>query len=89
VSQIVRRPAADRDLVATFRYYAREAGQSIADRFFAEVEATFARLADMPNIGALYEPHELLYADLRYCHYAAGLLASDGVPLQCVFLPDK
>jgi toxin ParE1/3/4 len=66
MSQVVRRPAADHDLVATFRYYAREAGQRVADRFFAEAEATFARLANMPGLGTRYEPHVPLYADLRY-----------------------
>jgi toxin ParE1/3/4 len=66
VSQIIRRPSADRDLVAIFRHYAREAGMGVADRFFAEAEATFARLASMPGMGTLYEPDEPLYADLRY-----------------------
>jgi toxin ParE1/3/4 len=66
VSRIVRRPAADRDLVESYRYYARKAGLRTADRFFAQVEATFARLAKMPGIGTRYEPDEPLYADLRY-----------------------
>ena len=66
MSEIVRRPAANRDLVTTFRYYAREAGLRVADRFFTEVEATFARLARNPGLGTRYEPYEPLYADLRY-----------------------
>jgi toxin ParE1/3/4 len=66
VSHIVRRPSANRDLVEIFRHYAREAGISVADRFFAQAEATFARLADMPGMGTRYEPEEPLYADLRY-----------------------
>ena len=66
MSLIIRRPAANRDLVTAFRYYAREASLRVADRFFAEAEATFARLATMPGIGTRYEPHEPLYADLRY-----------------------
>jgi toxin ParE1/3/4 len=37
----------------------------VADRFFAQAEATFARLASMPGMGARYEPDEPLYADLR------------------------
>ena len=37
MSQIIRRPAANRDLVTTYRYYAREAGLRVADRFFAEM----------------------------------------------------
>jgi toxin ParE1/3/4 len=63
VSKILRRPAANRDLVASFRYYAREAGLRVAGRFFAEAEATFIRLARMPEIGTRYGP---LYADLRH-----------------------
>jgi toxin ParE1/3/4 len=66
VSRILRRPLADADLVAIFRYYAREAGFRIADRFFSEAESTFARLAGMPGMGSRYAPEEPLYADLRY-----------------------
>jgi toxin ParE1/3/4 len=66
VSHIIRRPSANRDLVAIFRYYAREAGLRVADRFFSETEATFARLAGMPGMGSHYEPEEPLYGDLRY-----------------------
>ena len=66
MSHIVRRPSADRDLVAIFQYYAREAGSKVADRFFAQAEATFNRLAGMPGMGTRYEPEEPLYADLRY-----------------------
>lgn len=66
MSQVVRRPAANRDLVAIFRHYAREAGIRVADRFFAQAEASFTRLAGMPGIGTPYEPDEPLYADLRY-----------------------
>ncbi len=66
MSHIIRRPSANRDLVTIFRHYAREAGIRVADRFFAETEATFARLASMPGMGTRYEPEEPLYADLRY-----------------------
>jgi toxin ParE1/3/4 len=66
VSKIVRRPSANRDLVEIYRYYARQAGIRVADRFFAQAEATFARLARMPRIGTRYEPQEPRYADLRY-----------------------
>ncbi len=38
----------------------------VADRFFVQAEATFARLARMPGLGTRYEPDEPLYADLRY-----------------------
>jgi toxin ParE1/3/4 len=66
MSRIVRRPSADRDLVAIFRHYTLEAGIEVADRFFAQAEATFARLAKMPGMGTRYEPEEPLYAGLRY-----------------------
>jgi toxin ParE1/3/4 len=66
MSQIIRRPAANRDLVTSFRHNVREASLRVADRFFAEAEATFARLARMPGLGTRYEPDEPLYADLRY-----------------------
>ena len=66
MSRIDRRPAATRDLVAAYRHYAREAGVRVADRYFAQVETTFARLARMPGMGTRYEPDEPLYADLRY-----------------------
>jgi toxin ParE1/3/4 len=66
VSRVVRRPSANRDLVVIFRHYAREAGLRVADRFFAQAEATFGRLATMPGMGSRYEPDEPLYADIRY-----------------------
>jgi toxin ParE1/3/4 len=66
MSQIIRRPAANGDLITSFRYYARQASLRVADRFFAEAEATFARLARMPGLGTRYEPDEPLYANLRY-----------------------
>ena len=52
--------------MAIFRHYARHAGLKVADRFFAEAEATLSRLANMPGIGARYEPSEPQYADLRF-----------------------
>jgi toxin ParE1/3/4 len=66
VSEVRRRPSANRDLVAIYRHYAREAGLRVADRFFAQAEATFARLAGMPGIGTPYEPDEPVYAEIRY-----------------------
>ncbi len=38
----------------------------VADRFFAEAESTFVRLAKTPGLGARYEADEPLYAELRY-----------------------
>jgi toxin ParE1/3/4 len=66
VSHVIRRPSANRDLVAIYRHYAREAGVRVADRFFAAAETTFARLAGMPGMGTQYEPEEPLFGDLRY-----------------------
>ncbi len=66
MSRIIRRPSANRDLLEIFRYLARQAGLRVADRFFAQAEATFSRLASMPGIGTRYEPDESLYAELRY-----------------------
>jgi toxin ParE1/3/4 len=51
-------------LVAIFRYYLREAGLRVADRFFTEADATFIRLAGMPGIGARYEHDHPALADL-------------------------
>jgi toxin ParE1/3/4 len=66
VSQIVRRPSADRDLVAIFRWFARQAGLRVADRFLVEAEATFSRLAGMPRMGTAYEPVAPPFVDLRF-----------------------
>lgn len=60
---VVRRRAAARgDLVQAYRYYAREGGIAVADRFLAAAEATFARLAGRPGLGTRYE----------HAHEAAG-----------------
>ena len=66
MSKVTRRPTANRDLRDIYRYLARQAGISVADRFFEQAEATFARLARRSGIGARYEPDEPHYADLRY-----------------------
>jgi toxin ParE1/3/4 len=66
MSRVVRRPAANRDLVEAYRYYAREAGRRVADRFFARSEETFQRLASLPGSGAVYEPAASVVAGLRY-----------------------
>ncbi len=66
MSRVVRRPSADRDLVAIFRWFARQAGLRVADRFLIEAEATFSRLAGMPRMGAAYQPEERNFADLRF-----------------------
>src|SRR4051794_20876535 len=67
MSQVIyRRYKARQDLLDIFRYYAREAGVRVAQRFFAQAETTFARLARMPGMGAPYEHEHPALADLRY-----------------------
>jgi toxin ParE1/3/4 len=63
---IHRRFAARQDLVDIFRYYAREAGLRVAERFFAQVETTFTRLASMPGMGTPYDHDHPALAELRY-----------------------
>jgi toxin ParE1/3/4 len=63
---IHRHHKARQDLVDIFRYYAREAGLRVARRFFAQVEATFTRLAGMPGIGTHYDLDHPALAELRF-----------------------
>ncbi len=63
---IHRRQKARQDLVDIFRYYAREAGFRVAQRFFAQAEATLTRLAGMPDIGTRYEHEHQALAGLRF-----------------------
>jgi toxin ParE1/3/4 len=66
MSQVIhRRHEARQDLVAIFRYHAREAGLRVAQRFFTQVEATFTRLAGMPGMGAPYEYDHPALAGVR------------------------
>lgn len=62
---VARRRGARRDLVEIYRYHAREAGLEVADRFLAQAEATFTRLAGMPGLGAPYEHEHPALADVR------------------------
>lgn len=66
MTRIVRRRASRQDLVDAYRYYAREAGLVVADRFLAQAEASFTRLAGMPGIGAPFEHEHPALADVRY-----------------------
>ena len=63
---IHRRRAARQDLMEIFRYYAREAGLRIAERFFTQAEATFTRLAGTPGMGIQYDHNHPALAELRY-----------------------
>jgi toxin ParE1/3/4 len=60
-----RRAGAQRDLIAIYRRYAREAGLRIADRFLAAAEKTFRHLAGMPGMGTRYEHDHPALAELR------------------------
>ena len=63
---IHRSQQARQDLVDAFRYYARKAGFRVAQRFFAQAEATFSRLASMSGIGTAYEHDHPGLAGLRF-----------------------
>ena len=56
---------ARQDLVDIFRDHVREAGLRVAQRFFAQAEATFTRLAGMPGMGAPYEHEHPALAGVR------------------------
>lgn len=60
-----RRAGARRDLIEAYRYYAREAGQRVADRFLAAAEKTSRPLAGMPGMGTPYENDHPALAGLR------------------------
>jgi toxin ParE1/3/4 len=64
--QIHRRDGARRDLIGVYRRYARDAGVRIADRFLASAEATFQRLAGMPQMGTAYEHEHPALVGLRF-----------------------
>jgi toxin ParE1/3/4 len=66
MNAIHRRHKARQDLVEIFRFYAREAGFRVAQRFFAQAEATFARLASIPSMGTVYDHENPAVAELRY-----------------------
>jgi len=63
---IHRRQKARQDLVDIFRFYARDAGFLVAQRFFAQAEATFTRLAGMSGTGTRYEHEHQALAGLRF-----------------------
>lgn len=50
------RPAARRDLIAQWVWYAEEAGIAVADRFLAAVDTTLRRVAEHPRSGRLLHP---------------------------------
>lgn len=44
-------PAAEQDVVDIYEYVWREFGERVAERVFAELEQSFRRLSEMPEIG--------------------------------------
>jgi toxin ParE1/3/4 len=64
--QVVKRPHALDDLDDAAAYIQSQSGAQRAIRFLRAADSTFAQLAGMPGIGTRYEPHEPLYAGLRY-----------------------
>ncbi len=52
---VTRSLQADSDLVELYRYFADEAGHTLGDRFFDEVETATSRLARYPNIGSTFD----------------------------------
>ncbi len=58
--KVYKSPNARKDLAGIFRYYTREAGLTVARRFFEKVDTTTEHLAEMPGMGALY------HSDLKH-----------------------
>ena len=52
MSVVLRREAAERDLIAQWVWYAENASIEVADRFLIAAEATLAFLAKQPDCGA-------------------------------------
>lgn len=52
MAAVFRRPAARRDLVEHYVYLAENAGETVADRFLVNVEASFIGLSEHPDMGA-------------------------------------
>jgi toxin ParE1/3/4 len=52
--RILRKPAAQRDLVDHFHYIGRDSERA-AMQFLKEAEVAFARIANMPGIGPVFE----------------------------------
>jgi toxin ParE1/3/4 len=59
-------PAADRDLDDQADYLAREASIETALRFYDAADTTFAKLAEMPNIGAPRQSAKARLAGIRF-----------------------
>ncbi|WP_435017749.1 type II toxin-antitoxin system RelE/ParE family toxin [Tundrisphaera sp. TA3] len=67
MKRCLRRPAADRDLIRLYRWFARSSGLRAADRFFREAESTLIRLQGVPNLGSPYRAEDPAFGSLRFC----------------------
>lgn len=54
--RVRKRPAARRDLIAQWVWYAEEGGLAVADQFLEAVDSTLRRVAEHPKSGRLLEP---------------------------------
>ena len=52
MARAVQRPAARRDFIIHYVYLAENAGPDVAKRFRQAVESAYAKLAEMPDMGA-------------------------------------
>jgi toxin ParE1/3/4 len=66
MSLVVKRRAAERDLVDVYYHYLSRRVPKTARRFLIQAESTFQRLAQLPSMGALYKPDEPVLPGLRY-----------------------
>ena len=66
MSQIARRAAARQDLIDIVYHYLQEGSPKAGRRFRVEAEATFQRLAGMPNMGSRYTHEHPALAELRF-----------------------
>ena len=65
MASVYYRPAARRDLIDHFVYLATNADEATADRFIASTEASFAALAEEPQMGSPLTPRSPELAGLR------------------------
>ncbi len=63
--RVFKRAAARRDLAEHYVYLAENAGEPIADRFFACAEASFAALSEHPEMGTALTLRRPELAELR------------------------
>jgi toxin ParE1/3/4 len=62
--RVIRRPAANRDLIDCFVYIGRDSEES-ATRFLKVAEQTFLELADMPGMGIVTSFNDFEDSNLR------------------------